>query len=285
MQNPRGNRRLQPVHPIRFLLIRSEVLHHGDDALPLHGLDLVDRHRPRQVRVFAEVLEVASQQRIARQVDARSLEDVEGEVVGFRANDLTEEASHRRIEGGGDCGRRRECRCLRGRRVREGAGPGDGRIDAVVLADPHRSVGNTKRRDAERCDPADVPRPLALWQFGDEFRRVAHQLLLLLFERHRRDQLRRAVGGRQRRVHPRQRLREHRRHMEEHRRSQHEPERHAFCGRTNTPDPAHTSYLHEADRIASLSASVNGAGSTLNRPPIVERALAAYLAISCFSMP
>jgi hypothetical protein len=44
--------RLQ-LHAIGLLLVGREVLRHGDDALGLHGLDLVDRHGPGEERAPA----------------------------------------------------------------------------------------------------------------------------------------------------------------------------------------------------------------------------------------
>ena len=76
VQDPPVDGRLQQSHAIRFLLVGREMLGHRDDPLGLDSLDLCDRHRAREVGIFAEVLEIAPQDGEPGHVDARRFEHV-----------------------------------------------------------------------------------------------------------------------------------------------------------------------------------------------------------------
>ena len=107
-----------------------------------------------------------------------------------------------RVERRRHGGRRRQRGRLGRRRMSEGAEPRTTeRVDAIVLADADRAVGDAQRRDAERRDSAHMPRAVALRQLGNDLGRVADQLLLLWRASSRRPAARPAASG-ERSVHP-----------------------------------------------------------------------------------
>ena len=98
MQDPPVDRLLDR-HAIGFLLVGRKMLGHRDDPLGLHSLDLRDRHRACEIGIFAEVLEIASQNRDPSHVDARGFEHVQRKVVGLGADHVAEFAGDRGVEG------------------------------------------------------------------------------------------------------------------------------------------------------------------------------------------
>ncbi len=84
-----------------LLVVGVEVLHGGDDALALHAADVSGGGLAGEVRVFAEVLEVAAAHGSAVDIDAGAEDEVDAagaSVVGNRDAHLMGEL---RIPGGG----------------------------------------------------------------------------------------------------------------------------------------------------------------------------------------
>ena len=75
------------------------MLGHRDDALGLDSFDLRDRHRAREVGIFAEVLEIAPQDRDPGHVHARRFEHVQRKIVGLIADHVAEFAGDSGVEG------------------------------------------------------------------------------------------------------------------------------------------------------------------------------------------
>ena len=101
MEHPIGDRLVHRA-PVRLLVVGDEVLGHGDDAVTLDRADLGDGHRAGEERVLAEVLEVASALRHAGEIQAGSLDDVQGEGARLYADDIAKLRRDRGVERRGD---------------------------------------------------------------------------------------------------------------------------------------------------------------------------------------
>ena len=137
--------------PVVLLVVGSEVLHRGADALRLDGGDHRDRELAGQERVLGEVLEVASAQWGALHVDAGPEDD--------------RDALHARLlrQGRADLG---DQVAVPGRRDGAGRGEAGGReapadpgVVGLLRLHPQTvgPVGDHDRRQAEPLDRAGVP--------------------------------------------------------------------------------------------------------------------------------
>ena len=87
------------VHLVAVLLVVVQriVLHAGGHALRLQALDVRSHHARGETGVFAHVLEVATVQGCAQNVDAGAQDDVLAAIEGFLAQALAVEAGHRGV--------------------------------------------------------------------------------------------------------------------------------------------------------------------------------------------
>ena len=98
------------VHLITIFLVivQTVMLHACRNAIRLQTLYVRHHHRSRQVRVFAHILEVASAERGAIDVDARSENHVLATIEGFFAKTLAVERGEVWVPCGSETGQRRE---------------------------------------------------------------------------------------------------------------------------------------------------------------------------------
>jgi hypothetical protein len=140
------------------------MLGHRDHPLGLDRLGLCDRHRSGEKGVFAEVLEVAPENRDPGHVHAGRFEHVQSKIVGLGADHVAEFAGDSGVEGRCESNGRRKSGRLGGRRVGEGRKSHDRWIDAIVLANTDRAVRNAQRGNSELCDSTHMARAFALRQ-------------------------------------------------------------------------------------------------------------------------
>ena len=153
---------LGKVEAVCFLLVSGKVLGHGDDALALNSANLRHGLGSRQERILSEVLKIPTEHGNASQINPRRLKHVQGQGLGLGGDHLAETIRGLGIEGGGNGHSGWQGRRLGGGRMGIGNDARHGRrqergVDAVVLSNTHRSVGNTQGRQAERLDAPHVP--------------------------------------------------------------------------------------------------------------------------------
>ena len=87
---------------VQFLTIRSKVLYAGSDLLTLDSLDLRRDESGDEMRILAEVLEIASAKQRPGNVDAGSQDDVLATLPSLCAKNRSEPLSGLRIPGRGE---------------------------------------------------------------------------------------------------------------------------------------------------------------------------------------
>ena len=126
------------VVAIEFGIVRGEMLDRGADTLALHALDVTHGNFPGEVRIFAQVFEVASIHR--RAVNVHGGTEHEMNALGARVSaDFYSFASRERR--------------IPGRRQRDPSGHGGGRS---TVADANRPIGHAQARPAEFRISSDV---------------------------------------------------------------------------------------------------------------------------------
>ncbi|ABK10728.1 hypothetical protein Bcen2424_3992 [Burkholderia cenocepacia HI2424] len=190
-------------HPVRFLLVRDEMLRHRDHPVRLNRLNFSDAQRAGQIRVLAHVFEIAAADGQSGQVHARCFEHMKREVRAFLADHVAELRRHRMVERCRHRDRGRQRSGFRGRGTRQRRRTARRRAggNAIVLADPDRAIRDAQRRDVVFRQPGNVTCTEALRELGD-YAGAAHQLRLLVGQCHCRHEQGGALRRLQRRIHP-----------------------------------------------------------------------------------
>lgn len=139
------------AHAQCLLAVGGKVLHTGGHALALEPVHIGGGQLPRQIGVFAEILEIAPAQRAALDIEPRAQQHTHVFCLALLPQGFAQGADQGPVKGGG------EGRC------RGETGGIDALVDAQVvplaplLAQAVRAVAHHHRGDAQPLYPLGVP--------------------------------------------------------------------------------------------------------------------------------